>query len=175
MKLIFATAILFLVGCTSTKEQIDPPLQTVSRIDVQKYLGDWYEIASFPQYFQKDCVHTKANYSLRQDGDIEVNNQCRDKTPDGKLREAKGKAWVVDKATSAKLKVQFFWPFSGDYWVIDLGANYEYAVVGHPKRTYLWILSRTPHMEDSVYQAILERLKTQSHYDLAPLRKTLQP
>lgn len=166
---------LLVVGCTSTREQVDPPLQAVNRVEVQKYIGDWYEIASFPQYFQKDCVHTKANYSLRKDGDIEVKNQCRDKTATGKLREAKGKAWIVDKNSNAKLKVQFFWPFSGDYWIIDLGSNYEYAVIGHPKRTYLWILSRTPHMEDAVYQQILERLKTQSHYDLAPLQKTLQP
>jgi len=81
---------------------------------------------------------------------------------------------VVDKRTNAKLKVQFFWPFSGDYWIIDLGSNYEFAVVGHPKRTYLWILSREPQMDSGTYEAILQRLKAQG-YDLSRLKKTLQP
>jgi apolipoprotein D and lipocalin family protein len=101
-------------------------------------------------------------------------NQCRDKTLDGKLRNAKGKAGVADRNSNAKLKVSFCWPFAGDYWIIDLGSNYEYAVVGHPKRNYLWILSRTPRMDPTVYEKILERLK-QQRYDLTPLRKTLQP
>jgi apolipoprotein D and lipocalin family protein len=74
----------------------------------------------------------------------------------------------VDKETHAKLKASFFWPFSGDYWIIDLGENYDYAVVGHPNRKYLWILSRTPQMEESLYQSILERLRNQS-YDLSKL------
>ena len=80
----------------------------------------------------------------------------------------------MDRKTNAKLKVRFFWPFSGDYWIIDIGENYQYAVVGHPKRNYLWILSRTPQMDPAVYDGILERLRKQQ-YDLNRLRKTLQP
>jgi apolipoprotein D and lipocalin family protein len=78
---------------------------------------------------------------------------------EGKLKDAKGKAWVVDHKSNAKLKVRFFWPFSGDYWIIDLGADCQYAVVGHPKRNYLWILSRSPRMDPAVYDGIRERLK----------------
>jgi len=151
-----------------------PPLQTVAKVDLNRYVGTWYEIASFPQRFQKGCVASVATYSLREDGKISVLNQCRDKTLDGKLRTAKGIAWVVDKNTDAKLKVRFFWPFSGDYWIIDLGPEYEYAVVGHPKRTYLWILSRKPHMDQAAYDGILQRLKAQG-YDLSRLQKTIQP
>jgi len=151
-----------------------PPLQTVPQVELDRYLGTWYEIARFPQWFQKNCVASKATYALREDGKMTVLNECRDKTLDGKLRTAKGTAWAVDKNTNAKLKVRFFWPFSGDYWVIDLGPDYEYAVVGHPKRTYLWILSRTPRMDPGTYDAILERLKAQG-YDLGPLIKTPQP
>jgi apolipoprotein D and lipocalin family protein len=151
-----------------------PALQTVSSVDLNRYAGKWYEIASFPQWFQKGCVATTATYTLRKDGDVDVLNQCRDKTLDGKPRSAKGKAWVVDSKSNAKLKVRFFWPFSGDYWIIDLGASYEYAVVGHPKRNYLWILSRSPQMDRTVYDAIIERLKKQ-HYDVARLNQTLQP
>ena len=151
-----------------------PPLQTVANVDLNRYMGKWYEIASFPQWFQKGCVATTATYALREDGDVDVLNQCRDKKLDGKLRSAKGKAWVVDPQSNAKLKVRFFWPFSGDYWVIDLGAEYQYAVVGHPKRNYLWILSRSRQMDPAVYEGILERLR-QKHYDLSRLKKTLQP
>ena len=151
-----------------------PPLQTVPHVDLNRYLGTWYEIASFPQWFQKGCVATSATYTLRKDGDVDVLNQCRDKALDGKPRKANGKAWVVDPKSNAKLKVRFFWPFSGDYWIIDLGPAYEYAVVGHPKRNYLWILSRSRKMDSAVYDEILERLNKQ-HYDVTMLNKTLQP
>jgi apolipoprotein D and lipocalin family protein len=151
-----------------------PPLQTVSHVDVNRYMGKWYEIASFPQWFQKNCTAVSATYTLRKDGDVDVLNECRDKTLDGKLRSAKGKAWIVDRESNAKLKVRFFWPFSGDYWIIDLGAEYQYAVVGHPKRNYLWILSRSCQMDPAVYDQILERLKRQN-YDVTRLNKTLQP
>jgi apolipoprotein D and lipocalin family protein len=151
-----------------------PPLQTVPKVDLARYMGTWYEIAAFPQRFEKGCVASTATYSLRNDGKVAVLNQCRNETLDGKLRRARGTAWVVDKHTNAKLKVCFFWPFSGDYWIIDLGSNYEYAVVGHPKRTYLWILSRKPQMDSNPYENILQRLKAQQ-YDVSRLKKTLQP
>jgi len=151
-----------------------PPLRTVSKVDLKQYMGKWYEIANFPQWFQKGCVATTATYNLRTDGKVDVLNECRKETLSGKPKSAKGTAWVADKETNAKLKVRFFWPFSGDYWIIDLGSNYEYAVVGHPKRTYLWILSRTPQMDPTMYDGIIERLKEQK-YDLRRLVKTLQP
>jgi apolipoprotein D and lipocalin family protein len=158
----------------AAEESKPPPLQTVSSVDLKRYMGKWHEIASFPQWFQRGCVASSATYALRKDGDVDVLNQCRDKTLDGKLRTAKGKAWVVDSRSNAKLKVRFFWPFSGDYWIIDLDSNYQYAVVGHPKRNYLWILSRSPRMDPAVYDGILELLKKQ-HYDISKLNKTLQP
>jgi len=170
MAAVMATACSLFAG-TSTEKL--PPLQTVSHVDLNRYMGKWYEIASFPQWFQKNCVASSASYSLRADGKVDVLNQCREKTLDGKLKKAKGKAKVVNRETNAKLKVSFFWPFSGNYWIIDLGTNYEYAVVGHPNRNYLWILSRTPHMEQAVYDGILDRLR-QQHYDVSRLRKTLQ-
>ncbi len=151
-----------------------PPLETVPRVGLNRYMGTWYEIASFPQRFQKGCVASMATYSLRKTGKVNVLNQCRNETLDGKLRTAKGTAWVVDKSTNAKLKVRFFWPFSGDYWIIDLGPDYEYAVVGHPDRTYLWILCRKPQMDAQTYEGILQRLKAQK-YDISRLKKTLQP
>jgi apolipoprotein D and lipocalin family protein len=151
-----------------------PPLKTVPYVDLNRYMGKWYEIASIPQSFQKDCVASSAQYSLRNDGKVDVLNQCRLKTLDGKLKQAKGVAWVTEPETNAKLKVSFFWPFWGKYWIVDLGADYEYAVVGHPDRDYLWILSRTPQMDEQTYEAILDRLKDQ-YYDVNLLHRTLQP
>jgi apolipoprotein D and lipocalin family protein len=134
-------------------------------------MGVWHEIARYPHPFQKDCVASRATYSIRDDGKIAVLNECRNASPSGKLRSARATAWVVDPETNAKLKVSFFWPFSGHYWIIDLGKDYEYAVVGHPKRKYLWVLSRTETMEEPVYQGILDRLRAQ-HYDTERLMKT---
>jgi apolipoprotein D and lipocalin family protein len=140
------------------------PLQVVPQVDVKRYLGSWYEIARYPNRFQKGCVDSRADYRLRPDGDIRVLNTCRKDNPEGPVKSAEGRAWIVDKNTNAKLKVRFFWPFSGDYWIIDLGENYEYAVVGEPKRKYLWILSRRPAMDPESYQEILGRLK-ETGYD----------
>ena len=100
--------------------QTSAPLPVVPYVDLKRYTGTWYEIARYPHRFQEGCVGSKATYTLRDDGKISVLNECYDKTFTGKIRSAKGKAWVVDKKTNAKLKVSFFWPFSGDYWIIDL-------------------------------------------------------
>ncbi len=150
------------------------PLRTVAQVDLTRYAGTWYEIASYPQRFQKGCTATTAVYTLREDGKIQVVNRCHRDSLDGRETVARGRARVVDRETNAKLKVTFFWPFWGDYWIIDLDPDYRYAVVGHPNRKYLWILSRTRTMDPLVYSGILERLTAQG-YDLAKLRVTLQP
>jgi apolipoprotein D and lipocalin family protein len=152
----------------------DKPLEVVPYVDLQRYLGTWYEIATIPHFFQKGCVAVTAEYSLRTDGDIAVINKCRKKTLDGPVKTANGKAWVVDKATNAKLKVRFFWPFSGDYWIIELDSNYQWAVVGAPDRDYLWILCRTPRMDEALYADLLARA-TAKGFDVGRLKLTLQP
>jgi apolipoprotein D and lipocalin family protein len=151
-----------------------PPLEVVPQVDLARYMGTWYEIARFPHRFQAGCVAAKATYSLREDGKVEVLNECRIEAFDGPLKTVKGTARVVDKATRAKLKVTFFRPFYGDYWIIDLGADYEYAVVGHPGRNYLWILSRTPLMDDALYGRLLKSLEAKG-YDTSYLIRTSQP
>ncbi len=166
-----AAALSFLAACAHAPA--GPPLRTVERVDLQRYMGRWYEIATIPMSFQKGCVGVTANYSLRPDGDVDVVNTCRKETLDGPEREATAKAWSVDPS-NAKLVVRFFWPFTGDYWIIDLDPEYRWAVVGHPSRKYLWILSRTPRMDDATYEGILSRLREQA-YDLSLLVKTPQP
>jgi len=151
------------------------PLEVVDDVRIDRYLGRWYEIASFPQRFQAGCVATTATYSLRDDGRIRVENECRDESFDGEVRGVEGVAWVADPQRSrGKLKVQFFWPFRGDYWIIELDPEYRFAVVGHPSRDYLWILSRTPTMESAAYEELKERIEAKG-YDLSRLSRTAQP
>jgi apolipoprotein D and lipocalin family protein len=165
MRALFLLILLGLGSCakTTTERLQLPELKTVPSVEVSRYLGTWYEISSFPQRFQRGCHATTATYSLLDDGEIEVVNRCNKDALDGPEEIARGRARVVDKTTNAKLEVSFFRPFWGDYWIVDLGANYEFAVVGHPEREYLWILSRTPSMEESVYQEILARLTEQGY------------
>lgn len=150
------------------------PLTTVSAVDLNRYLGRWYEIASYPAWFQKGCTGSTAEYSLLPDGRIRVVNRCFKKSLDGPRKESIGKAKAVDPNTNARLKVTFFWPFWGDYWIIDLDADYQWAVVGVPSRKYLWILNRTPTMDETLYDGILRRLIDKG-YDPTRLNLTVQP
>jgi len=150
------------------------PLEAVPHVELDRYLGTWHEIATIPQRFQKGCVGVTAEYSLRPDGDVQVVNTCHEGTLDGNVKRVVGKAWVVDKETGAKLRVRFFWPFSGSYWIIGLAPDYTWAVVGHPNRKYLWILCRSPQMDAALYEELLT-LVADKGYDLTKIEKTLQP
>lgn len=148
-------------------------LETVPNVDLKKYTGKWFEIASFPQYFQKGCNCTTAEYTLSDKGFVIVENRCSKDSINGKQSYIKGKAFVDENSGNAKLKVQFFWPFKGKYWIIDLADDYSYAVVGHPNRKYLWILSRTPTMNDTVYQQIISKIKEKG-FDISKIKITKQ-
>ena len=150
-----------------TKQQFDA-LDVVPHVELSKYLGKWYEIAHLPAKFQDGCNQTTATYSLLKDGNVSVLNEC---IKDGKVKKAQGKAKIVDKASGAKLKVTFFWPFYGDYWIINLGAEYEYAVVGTPNRKYLWILNRASQIDDNQFSQLVESLKSKG-FDVNKLIKT---
>jgi apolipoprotein D and lipocalin family protein len=163
---------LAMVASLEAAERV--PLETVEQVDLDRYLGRWYEIASYPAWFQKNCTATTADYSMRDDGLIKVVNSCRKKSLDGKLKQAKGRAKIVDSVSNAKLKVSFFGPFWGDYWIIDLDPEYGWVVVGEPKRKYLWILSRTPRMDEATFEAILSRMPDMG-YDPDRLNITPQP
>lgn len=163
-------SLVFLMKIALTMSQT---LQTVPQVDLEKYAGKWYEIASFPQRFQKGCTGTTAEYTSTDKGYVIVENRCYKDSLNGKQSYIKGKAFVAENSGNAKLKVQFFWPFKGKYWIIDLAEDYSYAVVGHPNRKYLWILSRTPIMDDITYQQILSRLKEKG-FDISKIKTTKQ-
>lgn len=155
------------------------PLASVASLDVPRYMGTWYEIAKFPNRFQKKCVgFTVATYSALADGSLQVRNRCR--TGKGETDEAIGAARQVGAPDSPRLKVRFapailsFLPMVwGDYWVIDLDAGYQLAAVSEPRREYLWILSRTPKVDKAIYQALLTRLEGQG-FDVSKLVSTRQ-
>ncbi len=150
----------------------NPPLETVPQVDLGRYVGRWYEIARYPNRFERKCDRdVTAEYSIKRNGDIRVVNSCVKIS--GDVTQSIGAAKVVDKSTNAKLKVTFFWPFYGKYWIIALGWDYDYAVVGEPSRKYLWILSRNPQMPADLYREITGRLAAKG-YDASKLVKTRQ-
>lgn len=133
--------------------QTTPPVRTVPKVDLDRYLGEWYEIARFPNRFQRDCVgDVRATYARRPDGRIDVVNACR---TSGDVKKTDGVARVVDEQTFSRLEVRFapawltwvpaVW---GDYWIIGLADDYSWAVVGDPSREYLWILARSAQLDE---------------------------
>ena len=154
LSILFAvTAALLVSGCTSGPSE---PLPTVTDVDLKRYGGLWHEIARYENRFEKGCVGATATYTL-QNGTIDVMNRCYD--DDGRLKDtAKGEAHPVEGSGNAKLRVSFFWPFYGDYWVLMLADDYRYSVVGDPSRKYLWILARDTVLSDTDRDAILSKL-----------------
>jgi lipocalin len=158
-------AILIFPGCQSQKsEKMD--YSTVKELDIQHYLGTWYEIARFDHSFEQNLMGVTATYSLRGDGKIKVVNQGYKNTPDGELSRAEGKAKPTDEP--GKLKVSFFWIFYADYFVLELDENYQWALIGSSNDKYLWILSRSPKLEENTLNYILEKAK-QRGYDTSKL------
>lgn len=180
---MLASASLIVLGIFSsqaTAQAVDAaPVKTITSLDVPRYLGTWYEIAKFPNWFQKKCVgNTKAEYSLRPDGNLKVLNSC--KTANGEVSDAEGTARQIGAKDSPRLEVRFapawlsFLPMVwGDYWVIDLDPQYQVAAVSDPKREYLWVLSRTPQLDSRIYDDLLLRLK-QQQFDVRKLELTIQ-
>jgi apolipoprotein D and lipocalin family protein len=177
--LVFSLLAVFAV-VTAAQDKSARPLEVVPKIDINRYVGTWYEIARMPFRFQSQCAgDVTATYSLLEDGTIKVVNRCRKQN--GEFDEAVGRAKrASDEGPNTKLKVRFapaflsLLPFVwGDYWIIDLAPDYSYVVVGEPDRKYLWVLSRTPVMNEATLQGILERAKEQG-YDLAGLIRTNQ-
>jgi len=148
-------------------------LPTVASVDLNKYAGTWYEIAKFPNSFEKGLKCITATYSLRPDGKIGVENKGHKESDPGKIKVSNGKAWIPDPAYPARLKVQFFWPFAGNYYIIELDANYQYALVGDPSRNYLWILCRTKQMDTSIYERLTSKAKLLG-FDISRIRMTPQ-
>lgn len=178
-KVIMATVVaglaFGLLGCASLisrhpvgNRAVPEPAKPVA---LQAYLGRWYEIARYEQSFQKGCAGVTADYSLSDDGSINVLNRCR--KPDGTIDDARGRAKIVDPS-GAKLKVSFFGPFYGDYWVLDHAGNYSWSIVGEPSGRYLWLLAREPTPPEANVNKLIARARDMG-YDTSLLLRTVQP
>lgn len=169
-KILTLPIIVIFYTCSSSNY---PPLDVVDNVDVKRYLGKWFEIALLPNSFEEGCNCTTAEYSLIDSTTLRVINTCRLDSVNGEIDKASGKAFLVEGSNNAKLRVQFFWPFRGDYWIIDLDdENYNYAVVGTPSRKYLWILSRNPKMNEQLYNSLVDKCKAKG-FDVSNLQKTV--
>lgn len=174
--LVLATLIIA-IAQTAPAPQASGALRVVRDVDYQRYAGTWYEIARLPNRFQRACAgDVTATYAPRPDGRIEVTNRCRQS--DGNFREAKGVARRVERQPSSVLEVRFapallsFLPAVwGDYQIIALGADYEFAVVGTPNRSYLWILARRPEIDADVYRRLVDSIREQG-FDVSALSRT---
>ncbi|MHA3061265.1 lipocalin family protein [Acinetobacter sp. ANC 4636] len=176
-KLVVATVLLG-IG-TSVMTHAQKPMPTIAQVDLAKYLGVWYEIARKPMYYQKQCArNVQAVYTLNVNGNISVENSCVN--TDGHLEQAQGEAYVVNAPHNSKLRVSFL-PESlrwlpvgrGDYWILKLDENYHTVLVGEPKRKYLWILSREPHLSEDVVQEYIKYAQSLG-YNTNDLIRTLQ-
>ncbi|GAB2941042.1 lipocalin family protein [Hymenobacter coalescens] len=151
-----------------------PELITVPHVDLHRYAGLWYEIARLPQRYERGCTHVTAEYRPLADGRLEVHNTCHKGSVYGPAETVRGIARVVDTDTNAKLKVQFQWPFEGDYWVLALDPEYQFALVGTPDRKALWILSRTAHLSHPTVHNLLG-VARQKGFHVEKLLYTQQP
>lgn len=150
-----------------------PYLNVVDHVDVDRYMGTWYEIARLPASFEEGLECVTATYTRKENGDVKVVNRGYSITDHTDIDEANGTAWIVDTATNAKLKVRFFWPFSGDYWILNLEKDYKYVLIGAPSRKYLWIMSRTPELDESITNMLLDSA-SQAGFDVSKVVRVSQ-
>ncbi|MDR3381214.1 lipocalin family protein [Cupriavidus basilensis] len=177
--ILVAVALIGALSAQAADTVASAQLKTIASLDVPRYMGRWYEVAKYPNRFQKECVaDTSATYSLNPDGTVQVINRCRQKN--GAFEKAIGQARQVGDLGSPKLKVRFapawlsFLPFVwGDYWVIDIDSNYQLVAVSEPKREYLWVLSRGPTVDEQSYRNLLGRLSSMG-FDVTKLEPTRQ-
>lgn len=155
-------------GCKSTA-----PLPTVSHIDIDRYSGTWYEIARITHHFEKGLEKVSTTYIPRADGKIIVLNQGSKTSDTSVIKKARGIASIPDPAYPERLKVQFFWPFKGNYWILDLDTNYQRVLIGDPTRKYLWILSRTKTMEAAEYNRLTD-IAEKAGFDISRLERIRQ-
>ena len=161
-------ALISTFSISSAFAEENKKLEAVSNLELQKFQGVWYEIAHNPWFPENNCFSMIADYKLLDNNEIEVTNICRKYGFDGEISKITGKAWLVDPTIKSKWEVQFIWPFTLDYWVIDLQEDYKYAVIGEPDKENIWILSRKPIMKKSLLVKIIKKTKMKG-YDLSNL------
>ena len=167
--LVLMVAASSFFGCASSKGD----LPVVKSVDLQRYVGTWYEIMRLPNSFEKGLTCVTANYSLKENGDIKVVNSGHKTDDPATVKSSTGTAWVPNPDEPTKLKVRFFWPFAGSYWILALDTEYKYVMIGEPSREYLWILSREKTLPAETINTLLVQAKAQG-FDVTKLERTSQ-
>ena len=160
-----------LVGCSGAP--VDQPINTVEKVDLERFMGDWYVIANIPTFVEKGAHNAIESYALNDDGTIATTFTFRKDSFDGKLKTYRPNGFVRDTDSNAVWGMQFIWPFKGDYRIVYLDEDYSQTIIGRNKRDYVWIMARTPGIPDADYQAMLEYLQGQG-YDITRIRKVPQ-
>lgn len=158
-----------LVGCQASL----PPMETVEHVDLERFMGDWYVIANIPTFIEKEAYNAIENYRLDEDGSIATTFTFRKGGFDGKQKRYEPRGFVVDTETNALWGMQFVWPFKGDYRIIYLSDDYSATVIGRQKRDYVWLMARTPEMDEADYQRALHAIQS-AGYDMSELRPVPQ-
>jgi len=171
--MIAAITMAIFFSCVNSAKTQSSAIKTVDKVDLERYMGKWYEIARFPHSFEKGLVGVSATYSLKKNGKVEVINQGFKGSLTGKMKRAKGFAKVPDPNVPGRLMVYFFWPFGGEYLILDLDENYQYVLVGSSSKNYLWILSRLTKMDDTTYNILINKAESLG-FDTSKLEKVLQ-
>lgn len=182
IKITTCLTIIFCTVCQiAVASSVSPPLQPVLHTDLKRYAGLWFDIAHYPNRYQEGCQDSTVRFSLRDNGEIDVLNTCRNKQ-DGALHHADGHGWVVDTSSNARLKVSYFWPFRKEYVIIDQGTEYEYSVICTSDKKNLWIIARTPALSNDTFDKILNHLEKQGfsrdsliRTEHINLKKTFEP
>lgn len=172
MKLIYKLALSAMSTVLFFSFQAEASLKTVPYVDVSRYLGTWYQISRNPLMFEDGCVCSRQVLTVRDDGNVGVYNSCNAETVNGRLKEIRGYAVNMDPASNSKFKVDFYLPHKGDYWIIGLDSEYRYAVVSDPSKKSLYILSKTPTLDQDLYEQAVAEAATQ--IDTSKLEMTVQ-
>jgi apolipoprotein D and lipocalin family protein len=167
-QLIMVTGLLTLLGCSSY-----PPIQIQERVDLQRFMGDWYVIANIPTWIEKGAHNAVESYALNADGSIATTFTFRQDSFDGEPKAYHPTGYVVDKESNAVWGMQFIWPFKADYRIVHVSPDYSRTIIGRIQRDYVWIMARTPSISEADYQNLIQLIKEQG-YDTAQIQKVPQ-
>ena len=160
--------ILLTIGCSNSKITLEP-LKTVSYVDIERFMGDWYVIANIPTFIEKGATNAIESYKLNDKGEIETTFSFFQDSPAGKKKVYKPRGFIHNHQTNAEWRMQFIWPLKMPFLIIDLALDYSYTVIGYPNRDYVWIMARKPQLSKEVYTVIIQKLESVG-YDISKIK-----
>ena len=164
---------ILICGCYTNESEVMEPLKTVAKVDIERFMGDWYVIANIPTFLEKNATNAIESYRLNDKGDIDVTFTFYKDNPTGERKAYHPKGFIYNTTTNAEWRMQFLWPFKMPFLIIDIDDKYSYTVIGYPSRNYVWIMARKPEIPQKTYQSILKNLENVG-YDISQINKVPQ-